>query len=471
MRSLGAFTGPLPAASRSLDPLLDLLQYKTLSELAQYHLRASGANELADSLEAAIARGDLRPGDPLPPVRQLARELSISPTTVTAALNRLRSRGLIVTRERSRSHVSWRPPLAGPWPLLPVPAGARDLATGNPDPALLPELTPFLGRLAPAVRLYAEEPALPELQRLAAEEFRRAGIGSDHVTIVSGALDGIERALGAQLRPGDLVAVEDPGYPGVIDLCRALGLALVPVAIDARGMRPEALERVLADGAEAVVITPRGQNPSGAALDDARADELRTVLAGAPDVFVVEDDHLGPVVDAPRVTVTGGRERWAAARSVSKSLGPDLRVALLAGDEQTIERVEGRLSLGPQWVSHVLQQLVVELWTDSDVATGHARAREIYRERRLALVEGLAAHGIAVEAPTGLNVWVPVPDEAAAIRELVAKGWAVCAGAPFRLQVPPAIRITTSTLEPDESERLAADVAAAIEPRRRTRAA
>ncbi|HEY6780907.1 MAG TPA: GntR family transcriptional regulator, partial [Thermoleophilaceae bacterium] len=174
--------------------------------MAQYQLRGGGATELAASLEEAIGRGDLRPGDPLPPVRQLARELSISPTTVTAALARLRSRGLIVSRERSRSHVSWRPPLQGPWPLLAVPEGARDLATGNPDPALLPDLKAFLRRLAPDVRLYAEEPALPALQQLAAAEFRAAGIAGDRVAIVSGALDGIERALGAQLRPGDVVA-------------------------------------------------------------------------------------------------------------------------------------------------------------------------------------------------------------------------------------------------------------------------
>jgi DNA-binding transcriptional MocR family regulator len=452
-------------------PPPNLLQYSSLSEVSQYQLRGGGANQLADSLEEAIARGDLRPGDPLPPVRQLARELSISPTTVTAALARLRSRGLIVSRERSRSHVSWRPPRPGPWPLLSIPPGARDLATGNPDPALLPSLAPFLHRLAPDVRLYAEEPALPELQRLAADEFAQAGIAGDHVTIVSGALDGIERALDAQLRPGDLVAVEDPGYPGVIDLCRALGLALAPVAVDERGMRPEALARALADGAEAVVITPRGQNPTGGALDERRADELRAVLDERLDVLVLEDDHLGPVVDAPRITVTAGRARWAAARSVSKSLGPDLRVALLAGDEQTIERVEGRLLLGPQWVSHILQRLVVALWTDPKVLAGHARARDAYRERRVGLVAALAEHGIEVAAPTGLNVWIPVPDEAAAIRELAAKGWAVSAGAPFRLEAPPAIRITASTLEPPDAERLAADVAAALKPQRRTRAA
>jgi DNA-binding transcriptional MocR family regulator len=442
-----------------------------LSEVVQYQLRGNSATELAASLEEAIVRGDLRPGQALPPVRRIAGELQISPTTVTAALARLRARGLIVTRERSRSHVSWRPPLRGPWPLLGVPEGARDLATGNPDPKLLPDLTPFLRELAPGTRLYAEEPALPELLRLAAVELRKAGIAGEHVAIVSGALDGIERALVTQLRAGDLVAVEDPGYPGVIDLCRALGLGLAPVELDERGMLPDSLARALAAGAAAVVLTPRGQNPTGAALDRERAEQLRTVLAQAPDALVVEDDHLGPVVDAPRITVTSGRTRWAAARSMSKSLGPDIRLALLAGDEQTIERVEGRQLLGPQWVSHILQRLVVALWNDAAVQAQLVQARKTYRERRRELVACLAAERIEVSAPTGLNVWVPVPDEAAAVRELLGQGWAVSAGAPFRLQAAAAIRITTSTLQPDESRRLAADVAAAIRPRRRTRAA
>jgi DNA-binding transcriptional MocR family regulator len=442
-----------------------------LSELAQYQLRGGSANELAASLEAAIARGDLRPGEPLPPVRRIASELGISPTTVTAALTRLRARGLIVSRERSRSHVSWRPPLRGPWALLRVPEGARDLATGNPDPALLPDLAPFLHKLAPSMRLYAEEPAVPELLQLAAAEFRTAGIEGEQIAIVSGALDGIERALVAQLRPGDLVAVEDPGYPGVIDLCRALGLGLAPVELDQRGMLPDSLAQALTAGAAAVVLTPRGQNPTGAALDRERAEQLRTVLAAAPEAMVIEDDHLGPVVDAPRITLTAGRTRWAAARSVSKSLGPDIRLALLAGDEHTIERVEGRQLLGPQWVSHILQRLVVALWEDGAVQDRLEQARATYRTRRRELVACLAHEGIEVSAETGLNVWVPVPDEAAAVRELLSHGWAVSAGAPFRLQAPPAIRITASTLEPDESRRLAADVAAAIRPQRRTRAA
>ncbi len=90
---------------------------------------------------------------------------------------------------------------------------------------------------------------------------------AERACIVSGALDGIERVIDVHLRPGDRVAVENPGYAALFDLLRARGLALEPVAVDERGMRPEELQGALARGASAAMITPRGQNPTGAALD------------------------------------------------------------------------------------------------------------------------------------------------------------------------------------------------------------
>jgi DNA-binding transcriptional MocR family regulator len=403
-------------------------------------------------------------------VRRLAGRLGVSPTTVAAAIADLRARGLIVTRERSRSYVSWRPPVAGPWPGASIPPGARDLASGNPDPSLLPTLPPFLRRLKSPGRLYGEEPDATELLDLARTELEADGIDAGHMAVVSGALDGIERVLQARLRPGDVVAVEDPGYAGLYDLLRALGLALRPVSIDGRGMSPSVLAEALDEGVAAVVLNPRGQNPTGAAIDAERAAELSSVLERAPGVLVVEDDHLGPIAGAPRFTVTAGRESWAAARSAAKSLGPDLRLAVLAGDAQTISRVRGRQAVGPGWVSHLLQHLVAALWADERVAASLLRATDVYRERREAFADALAAHGIETAAATGIAVWVPVPQETPVVQALLADGWAVAPGAPFRLQTPPAIRVTTSTLKKAEAKELATAVAAAMQPRN-TRAA
>ena len=217
-------------------------------------------------------------------------------------------------------------------------------------------------------------------------------------------------------------------------------------------MLPGELAAALAEGAEAVVLNPRGQNPTGASLDRKRAGELRAVLDRAPAAMVVEDDHLGPIAGVERVTLTKGRERWAAALSLAKSLGPDLRLALLAGDAQTISRVRGRQAVGPQWVSHLLQHLVAAMWADEGVGAGLERAAMTYHERRERLLAALAEQGIEASSTAGIATWIPVPEEAPVVQSLLAEGWAVMPGAPFRLQSARAIRVTTSALAGDEAE-------------------
>lgn len=438
---------------------------------AQSAISGGSTEAIASSVEGLVASGALAPGARLPSVRVLAEDLGVSPTTVAAALAELRRRGVVVSRPRSGTRVADRPPLRPSRAPAPLPPGTRDLALGNPDPTLLPDLAPALSALASGAvvpRLYGEPPVDAELAGLARAAFIADGVAAERVVVVSGALDGIERVLSAQLSPGDLVAVEDPGWPGVLDLARALGLRLAPVAVDDFGMRPDALAAALDAGAKAAIVTPRGHNPFGAALDAERAATLRELLR---EVFVVEDDHLGPVAGVPYHSAAGASGRWAVVRSVSKWLGPDLRCAVLAGDELTLARVEGRLSLGPGWVSGILQRLTAGLWADASVAAVVHRAADVYTARRTALVDALAAHGLAAHGRSGLNVWVPVPDEDAAVRGLLAHGVSIAAGAPFRLDAGPAIRVTTATLRPEEAAPLAAGLAAAIDPPRRTRAA
>jgi DNA-binding transcriptional MocR family regulator len=426
-------------------------------------IRGSSATEIAASIERAVAAGELAPGTRLPAVRTLATELDVSPTTIASALAELRRRGVVVSRPRSGTRIAERPPLRPAY--TAIPTDARDLALGNPDPTLLPDLSAAVE--APTQRLYGEAPVDPGLAAVAVRALAADGIAAERVTVVSGALDGIERVLAAHLSPGDVVAVEDPGWPGVLDLVRALGLGLAPVAVDERGMRPEALEGVLRAGARAAIVTPRGHNPFGAALDAERAATLRELLR---DVLVIEDDHLGPVAGVPWHSVSGLSGRWATVRSVSKWLGPDLRCAILAGDELTLARVEGRMSLGPGWVSGVLQRLTARLWSDPDVEARVEQASAVYAGRRAALIDALAGHGLQAHGRSGLNVWIPVPDEDEAVRALLAVGVSIAAGAPFRLQTPPAVRITAATVRTDESPAIASALAGAVNPPRRTRA-
>jgi DNA-binding transcriptional MocR family regulator len=303
------------------------------------------------------------------------------------------------------------------------------------------------------------------LMAFAAAEFEADGIAAPALAVLGGALDAIERILREYLRTGDRVAVEDPSYPGILDLISASGLLPTPVAIDEEGPRPDALEEALRRGCRAAVVTPRAQNPTGVAITVARAAQLRRVFRRFPDVVLIENDPAAPIAGVPACTLRGtGHARWAVIRSTSKFLGPDLRVALLAGDEVTVARVTGRQALGARWVSHLLQRLALALWSDPANGRRFARAAEIYATRRTALRAALAARGIPARGQSGFNLWVPVPNESYLIRALADRGWAVAAGERFRLQAPPAIRVTTSALDPADAERFAADLAAALRP-------
>jgi DNA-binding transcriptional MocR family regulator len=431
-------------------------------------ITGGGAVEIARSVERALVRGALRQGDALPTVRALARQLGVSPATVAAAYRTLRQRGLLVAAGRRGTTVASRPPLAMR-PAQPVPRGARDLMNGNPDPELLPPLGAVLGSFDPEQRLYGQERNLPELLELGRSQLRADGIPAGALAVASGALDAIERALAAHLRPGDRVALEDPAFPGVRDLVAAMGFVAVPVPMDDSGLLPEPLAAALARGAQALVVTPRAQNPTGAALDAARARALRRVIAAHASLLVIEDDHAGPVAGAPAQTLAQARrERWAVARSVSKSLGPDLRLAFLAGDAETIARVEGRQGVGMGWVSHVLQRLVAGLLRDRSTARLLVRAERTYAARREALVRALAAHGIRAHGRSGMNVWIPVPEETRVVQALLEDGWAVAAGERFRFASPPGIRVTIARLPVEDAPKLAGDVARALAERRLT---
>jgi DNA-binding transcriptional MocR family regulator len=119
-------------------------------------------------------------------------------------------------------------------------------------------------------------------------------------------------------------------------------------------------------------------------------------------VLLVEDDHAGPVAGTPALTLAHARKpRWAVVRSVSKSLGPDLRLAILAGDATTVARVEGRQALGAGWVSHVLQAAVASLWTSAATDRRLRDAAQAYTRRRRALLDALARQGVGDQGRDG----------------------------------------------------------------------
>lgn len=412
--------------------------------------------------------GALEPGQLLPPMRELAGLLGVNPNTVAAAYRTLRERGVIETDGRRGSRVRPRPATTARGSIrVEAPAGVRDVSKGNPDPALLPPLGEAFAevarRYAERPGMYAEAPVDEEFGRLARAAFDADGVPDGPVGVTSGSLDAVERVLAVHLRPGDAVAVEDPGWGSLLDLVPALGLRPVPIAVDDEGPLPEAVERAIRkDGARAVIVTDRAQNPTGACVTEARAGELRRVLAGHPGVLLIEDDHGHGIVAQPLHPLAGGTDHWVLIRSVAKAYGPDLRIAAFTGDAETVDRVLGRQRLGPGWVSRLLQGAVAHLWaTDAVDPAVVARA---YGKRRDGLVRALARRGVEAHGCSGMNVWVPVPDETGAVAGLVASGWAVAPGARFRMEAGPAVRVTVSGLGAGEIEGLAEAVAGVVGP-------
>ena len=314
---------------------------------------------------------------------------------------------------------------------------------------LVPEVGRALERVAarrPDVTRYEENAKLDALVAHARAEFGRAGVDATALSFVGGTLDGLERVLQAHLRPGDRVGVEDPAFPRLLDLLQALNLRAVPIAIDDEGLDPDQLDRALTRGLDALIVTPHGQNPFGASLSDERAATLRRLL-GAHDLLLVEDAHGWEVEQRPS-TLTGGQRRWAVIRSMSRLLGSDVRVAFVAGDQQTVARVEARQAVTTSWVSRLLQEVVAEMLASADVRRQLRRASAETNTRRVALLAALERRGVRAHGRSGLHVWIPVREEVFAVRHLLDAGYAVLAGERFRLRTPPAVRVTTAQLLP-----------------------
>lgn len=415
-----------------------------------------------------MGSGALQPDQLLPPMRELAATLGVNPNTVAAAYRTLRERGVIETDGRRGSRVRPRPATTARGSIrVAAPAGVRDVSNGSPDPALLPPLGEAFAevarRYAERPGMYGEAPVDEEFGRLARAAFDADGVPAGPVGVTSGSLDAVERVLAVHLRPGDAVAVEDPGWGSLLDLVPALGLRPVPVAVDDEGPLPEEIERAIRkDGARAVIVTDRAQNPTGACVTESRARELRRVLSAHPGVLLIEDDHGHGIVAQSLHPLAGGTDHWVLIRSVAKAYGPDLRIAAFTGDAETVDRVLGRQRLGPGWVSRLLQGVVAQLWT-TDAVDAAAVARA-YGKRRDGLVRALARRGVEAHGRGGMNVWVPVSDETGAVTGLLATGWAVAPGARFRMDTGPAVRLTVSGLAAADIEPLAEAVARATGP-------
>ena len=255
------------------------------------------ANRLAASLRGLVGAGLLTPGAKLPAERALASSLAVSRSTVTAALDELRSDGTVESRQGSGTVVA----AFGP---APVVSGTRvsthfmavhqgiDLATGNPpDASHLPPLQLDVMDLVTDGEGPGTQPlGLPALRAALAARHSQQGLvtQAEQIHITSGAHHATSLALRAVVPLGASVAVEETSYPGIFDVIDALGAVAVPLVRDRAGVLPESLDEALGTGKAAAVYLQSGpHNPTGRVTPASRTRALAEVL----------DRHRATVLD------------------------------------------------------------------------------------------------------------------------------------------------------------------------------
>ncbi|HCT79796.1 MAG TPA: GntR family transcriptional regulator [Micromonosporaceae bacterium] len=433
-----------------------------------------GARGIAVAVSRLIHSGELAAGTRLPTVRDLARVLGTSPTTVSEAWSSLTRAGLIATRGRSGTVVlsgeRLRTRLRYTHMAGMLGGAPQDLSTGVPDHDLLPDLTDTLRRLGD-MRLttsYLDDPVLPALEDHLREDWPYP---VEQLNVVDGAMDALDRIIGVVVRFGERVLVENPTFPPVLDLLEQTGANPVGLELDSEGIVPQALAIALGLNPVAVLLQPRAQNPTGVSMSAARAAELAGVLARHPEVTIIEDDHAAGIASAPVVSIGAYLpERTVHIRGFAKSLGPDLRLAAVGGPASVISPLADRRLLGPGWSSRLLQHVLLDLLTASETAALLSHARAEYTKRRNALLGSLAQHGAAATADDGINLWLEVADQQAALVSLAANAIAVAPGSPFEVTALPAhhVRVTVGLVHEgfDELGRLLAQAARAGGPER-----
>jgi GntR family transcriptional regulator / MocR family aminotransferase len=388
--------------------------------------------QLYEQLRRGITGGRLLPGDRLVPSRQLAAELGVSRHTVTTVYGRLAAEGYTEGHAGRGSVVAPTTPApapaAGPvaalrparrftgWtPLfgIPSPHYRFDLRPGLPDPALFPA-TLWRRRVAAAVATERQEYGHPagktRLRRTIASWVRRSRsvtASEDSVVITCGAQHAIDLVARILLEPGDIVAVEDPGYLPVVRLFAALGATVVGVPLDDQGL----IVNLLPPSARIVYVTPSHQFPLGVTMSMPRR---RALLAWAEghDAAVIEDDYDTEYryVDRPleplQALDRGGRVLYVG--SFSKTFSPAVRLGFAVVPPPLTEPIAALRQL-IDWHPPTVIQAALAGFIDDGLLDQHIRrGRRIYAERHHLLTRELsgplARHMTAHTPNAGLHI-------------------------------------------------------------------
>ncbi|WP_255854204.1 aminotransferase-like domain-containing protein [Marinobacterium rhizophilum] len=402
--------------------------------------------QLENWLLQAIAEQRWRLGERLPSIRALCEQQGVSKATVQHALQRLEAQGLVEARPKAGYFVALQPRAArAPRNLARIEAprpvtvselfldimrrGAAfdllpDLHAGDLPPGIV-ALNRAIGRALRRQKgddhQYYDAPAgeMALREQLALHGARRGWqVQPEQLCVTSGCQHALFLALMACCRKGDVVAVESPGFYGVLQLLEQLELQVIEVPTSSEtGLDIDALERVLQRwDIRACVVSPAFATPSGALMPPAARQRL-LALAEQFDLAIIEDDIYADtafvqVPDPLKALDTG--ERVILCSSFSKALSRDLRLGWIAGGRWH-ERIL-HLKLVTQLASsRYLQRGVAEFMADGSFAAHLRRQRSELRSRRDRLIASLHdwPGEIRVSTPQGgLAVWLELPEPA-----------------------------------------------------------
>ncbi|MGH3670039.1 MAG: PLP-dependent aminotransferase family protein [Pseudonocardiaceae bacterium] len=399
------------------------------------------AIQLADGLRAAAGCGALRTGDRLPSTRALALTLGVSRTVTSAAYDMLAAEGWIAGRQGAGTYVIAAPAVPAPSrpqpdhsqsgephyrvPELEQPPGI-DLRPGSPWTAgLRRAMWRRAWRAAGGWSEVLSRPVvagLPEFRAAVAEHLLRhrgLAVAPHAVLATAGTTAALAELSAVLLRPGEAVAVEEPGYPRAVGALRAAGLRVLPAPVDAEGIVVSALP----ERARAVYCTPAHQYPLGATLPAVRRLEL-VAWARERAAWVLEDDYDGELRHhgAPLpLLAASGPDVVVHLGTASKILTPTLGVGWMAAPGDVVAAVCGYRSSTGVRPSPAGQQVLTALAASGDLARHLRRVRRELLSRRELLVGALRAVGLLARGEqAGAHLVLELPDESAE-RHLVCR--------------------------------------------------
>jgi DNA-binding transcriptional MocR family regulator len=412
-------------------------------------LQGLSSREISARVIELIRSGAIPVGSPLPPVRELAEALGVSPASISAAWGDLREAKVISGRGRSGVWVSDNRTTPRPRRFEGVGNFGSfilaDLTYASPDPALLPPLETALchGAHSPNLHSYHREPITAALREIVAPLWPYPAAG---FMATNGGFEALHLVTHALLSHGNTVAIETPTTARLVDILENAGLHLIAVQCDAEGPRPDSLRQALSHKPAAFFYEPRTNGVTGHGVSPNRLAQLASLLENT-NTLIVEDDGLGDIAARPAISLGSLiPERTVHIRTYSKSLGPDLRLAVLSAPATWIDQIQAYRNFGASWTSRVMQDAAAWMLRDAATMEMVAKAREVYAQRRRTLIAALAQWQIHLPDLDGLCLWVPVPSEQYALVTLAAHGFAVFPGSRFTLDRSSHIRIGTGLL-------------------------